>query len=130
MKTRVGISFTLAMIVAVGVIGSVLTMVVLSARNAPVVHAATITVINTGDIGIGSFRQAILDANAGAGLDTIAFNIPAATDAGCDSGTGVCTILPASALPTIIDPVIIDGYTQPGSSPNTNGPGFGRILCS
>ncbi len=34
-------------------------------------------------------------------------------------GTGL------GALPTITDPVIIDGYSQPGSSPNTNGPGLG-----
>src|SRR5512135_1863496 len=31
---------------------------------------------------------------------------------------------PASALPTITDAVTIDGYTQPGSSANTNGPGL------
>src|SRR5690349_9027375 len=42
--------------------------------------------------------------------DTIAFSIP---------GSGVQTIIPASPLPTITDPVIIDGYTQPGASPNT-----------
>ena len=46
-----------------------------------------------------------------AGLDTIAFNIP---------GDGVQTITLQSNLPTITDPVNIDGYTQPGSSPNTN----------
>ena len=42
--------------------------------------------------------------------DTIAFNI---------SGGGVHTISPTTALPTITDPVIIDGYTQPGASANT-----------
>jgi hypothetical protein len=36
---------------------------------------ATLTVINTDDSGLGSFRQAILDSNASVGvLDTIAFN--------------------------------------------------------
>ena len=30
------------------------------------------------------------------------------------------TIAPASALPTITDPLILDGYTQPGAQPNTN----------
>jgi hypothetical protein len=30
-----------------------------------------------------------------------------------------------SSLPTITDPVIIDGYTQPGAHPNTNGAGLG-----
>ena len=83
-----------------------------------IAKASTFTVINTGDSGAGSFRQAITDANNNAGLDTIAFNIP---------GSGVHTITPTTDLPTIADPVIIDGYTQPGASPNTNpltlGPG-------
>ena len=69
--------------------------------------AATFTVTNTNDSGAGSLRQAILDANANAGLDTIAFNIP---------GAGVHTITPATPLDTITDPVTIDGYTQLGSS--------------
>lgn len=77
----------------------------------PRVFAATaIIVTNTDDSGSGSLRQAILDANANTGLDTIAFNIP---------GSGVHTINLTSALPTITDPVVIDGYTQPGSSANT-----------
>ena len=81
--------------------------------------AATFTVTNTNDTGPGSLRQALLDANANAGLDTIAFNV---SGAGCD-GSGVCTITTASSLPTISSPVVIDGYTQPGSSPNTNAQG-------
>ena len=51
--------------------------------------AATFTVTNTDDTGPGSLRQAILDANAAPGLDTIAFNIP---------GAGVHTITPTSGL--------------------------------
>jgi hypothetical protein len=82
-------------------------------------HAATFTVTNTNDSGAGSLRQAILDANANAGLDTIAFNI---------SGSGVQTIAPATPLDTITDPVIIDGYTQLGASPNTDPNGFNGIL--
>lgn len=73
--------------------------------------AATFTVINTGDSGPGSFRQALLDANTTVGLDTINFNI---------SGGGVHTITLTSLLPNITSPVFIDGYTQPGSSANTN----------
>jgi hypothetical protein len=92
--------------------------VVLSLASA-VASAATFTVTNTGDSGPGSLRQAILDANAGAGADTIAFNIP---------GPGVHTIGPASPLPTITDPVIIDGYSQPGASPNTDPAGFNGSL--
>lgn len=77
---------------------------------------ATFTVLNTNDSGPDSFRQAILDANATPGPDSIAFNIP---------GPGVHTITPLSALPILTDSVIIDGYTQPGSSVNTLGIGPG-----
>ena len=77
--------------------------------------AATYTVTNTADAGAGSLRQAILDANGNAGADAIAFGI---------IGGGVQTIAPASALPVITDAVTIDGYTQPASSANTNGPGL------
>src|SRR5262249_6298209 len=65
---------------------------------------------NTSDSGNGSLRQAILNANATPNLpgspDVIRFAIP---------GSGVQTIKPLSALPSITDPVIIDGYSQPGS---------------
>jgi hypothetical protein len=67
--------------------------------------ASTFTVTNTNDSGTGSLRQAILNANANAGPDTIAFAIP---------GGGVHTITPATALPVITDPVTIAGATQPG----------------
>jgi parallel beta-helix repeat protein len=73
--------------------------------------AATFTVTNTNDSGAGSLRKAIDDANANPGHDTIAFNIP---------GGGVQTITPATDLPQITDGVTIDGYTQPGSSVNTD----------
>ena len=43
--------------------------------------------------------------------NSISFNIP---------GSGVQTIAPTSALPFITSPVIINGYTQPGASPNTS----------
>src|SRR4051794_34774789 len=68
---------------------------------------ANFLVANTNDSGDGSLRQAILDANGAAGLDTITFNIP---------GTGVQTISPTSQLPDITDPVTIDGTSQPGFS--------------
>ena len=64
-----------------------------------------------------SLREAINAGNALVGSrDTVVFNIP---------GSGPHTIQPTSALPTFTDPIVIDGYTQPGSSPNTNGPGLG-----
>src|SRR6267378_6088620 len=71
--------------------------------------STTFTVTSVADSGPGTLRQAILDANANAGADTIVFNIP---------GSGVHTISPATALPTITDAVVIDGYTQPGTSGN------------
>ncbi|QDU23854.1 FG-GAP-like repeat-containing protein [Urbifossiella limnaea] len=76
-------------------------------RTAP----AVFTVTTTADTGPGSLRQAIADANAAAGADEIRFNIP---------GGGVHTIRPTTSLPDILDTVVIDGYTQPGASPNTN----------
>ena len=63
-------------------------------------------VTNTNDSGVGSLRQAILDSNADTGdRDTIVFNIP---------GSFVRTITLASALPQIIQPVVIDATTQTG----------------
>src|SRR5262249_38992206 len=41
---------------------------------------------------------------------------------------GPRTISPTSALSTVADPVIIDGYTQPGASPNNNPNGFNGTL--
>jgi hypothetical protein len=78
--------------------------------------AATFTVTTNADSGPGSLRQAIIDANAAGDADTIEFNIV---------GSGVHTIVPATALPPISGPVTIDGYTQPGASANTNGPELG-----
>jgi parallel beta-helix repeat protein len=63
------------------------------------------TVTTTADAGTGSLRQAILDANAHPGTDTIAFDIGAG---------GVQTIRPTTPLPTITVHVVIDGTTQPG----------------
>lgn len=88
--------------------------------SATAAQAAVFTVVTTADSGAGSLRQAILDANAHAGADSIAFAIPAATDAGCVAATGVCTLKPGSTLPDITDALVIDGYTQPGASPNTH----------
>lgn len=85
---------------------------------------ATFTVLNTTNAGAGSLRQAIVDANATANVggvaDVIAFNIP---------GAGVHTISVGFApLPTITDPVVIDGYTQPGTNPNTLANGDNAVL--
>jgi hypothetical protein len=70
------------------------------------VRAATFVVSNTNDSGSGSLRQAIIDANGTSGADVITFSI----------GSGHQQIIPTSALPPIIFPVIIDGTSQPGYS--------------
>ena len=70
------------------------------------------------DDGFGdcTLRAALEEANVKAGTDTIAFNIP---------GAGPHAIQPTSPLPVISDPLVIDGYSQPGASANTNPSGLG-----
>ena len=73
-------------------------------------RAAIHTVTNTDDSGPGSLRAAITSANGAFGPDEIEFTIP---------GTGVRTINVLTPLPPILQRLTIDGYTQPGSLPNT-----------
>ena len=85
-------------------------------------HAETFTVDSTIDPGNGTcsvtagctLREAITAANDAPGRDSIAFNIP---------GAGVKTITPIFELPKITEAVTIDGYTQPGSRPNSRASG-------
>jgi hypothetical protein len=72
--------------------------------GAPAFAAVIFVVTNVEDSGPGSLRQAIIDANNNPGLDTISFNIGGASR----------SIRPILSLPTITDPVVIDGSTQPG----------------
>ena len=65
-----------------------------------------------------TLRAAIEEANATPGADTIDFDIGGASK----------TIKPDPALPTITDAVTIDGYTQPGASPNTLAEGNDAII--
>jgi hypothetical protein len=90
----------------------------LSGLAAKPAHAEVATVTNTNDSGSGSLRSAIQAANGNPGADTINFNIP---------GSEVKTIRPSSPLPQITDPLIIDGYSQPGSSPNTQAVGSNAV---
>jgi hypothetical protein len=71
---------------------------------------ATYSVINTDDIGAGSLRDAIEQANLAVGADRIEFAI---------SGSGLHTIKPQSPLPSITDTLVIDGFSQSGASPNS-----------
>jgi CSLREA domain-containing protein len=89
-------------------------------------HAVTFTVNTTSDTGSGgcnstecTLREAIAVANRVEGADTIRFAIPS---------PGIRTIFPTSELPLITDPVTIDGYSQPGSSPNTLDKGTNAVL--
>ena len=84
----------------------------------PRVLLSTFTVTNVADFGSGSLRQAIMDSNASGGPSTIAFDI---------AGTGPQVISPQSALPRITSPLTIDGYTQPGASPNTSTTGDNAV---
>ncbi len=62
------------------------------------------TVDTDADSGAGSLRQAILDANANQGADTIEFNLD----------VDELVIQPLTSLPAITDPVTVDGTTQSG----------------
>jgi hypothetical protein len=73
---------------------------------------ATFTVLNIGDVGPGTFRQALIDANniaAHPGQNTIHFAV---------ASSGVRIIAPVSALPIVTNPagVIIDATTEGGFS--------------
>jgi CSLREA domain-containing protein len=92
------------------VFASIVASLLLFAGQRSVIRAAAFTVTSVSDSGPGSLRQAILDANASSGPDTINFNV---------AGSGVRTISVLSPLPEITEPVTIDGYSQPGSSPAT-----------
>lgn len=70
----------------------------------------TFTVTTTADDGTGSLRAAMDAANNGGDGSTIQFNIP---------GPGPHTIRPATNLPRLVRAMTIDGYTQPGATPNT-----------
>jgi len=87
----------------------------IAATSSPTVF----TVTNTADSGSGSLRDAITSATAAGGPTGIAFNIPT-SDPGYNAATGVFTIQPLQALPTLPAGCTLDGYTQPGAIPNTS----------
>jgi CSLREA domain-containing protein len=98
----------------------------LSEKPAHAAFPILFIVNNTADPGDGNctasgctLREAINEANAFPGKDAIHFDIP---------GGGVKTIEPDSKLPRITDEVTIDGYTQPGASPNTKAKGTNAVL--
>ncbi len=66
-----------------------------------------------------SLREAMIAANNTAGTDTVNFSI---------TGTGIKTINLASALPAITDTMILNGYSQTGSSANTLATGNNAVI--
>ena len=66
--------------------------------------------------GTCTLRDAMTFGNANNGPDEIHFDI---------AGVGVHTITLDANLPAVAGQLTIDGYTQTGSHPNTNGPGLG-----
>jgi hypothetical protein len=101
-------------------------------------YAATFTVNRTGDTADANLANAACDVNASASgnqctlraaiqesndtaaADVIRFNIA--------SNVSVKTISPTRPLPTITRAVTIDGYSQPGTGPNTRAVGNNAVL--
>jgi len=127
---------TKRMMIPVAIVALLVAMCLALVANPPVQASTALTVNSTSDFhdtitgdgfcGFGgscSLRAAIEEANSSAGADTINFAIP---------GTGVKTIAVGATglgrLPAITSPVTIDGYTQPGSSPNTLATGDNAVL--
>ncbi len=80
--------------------------------------ADVFTVTNTDDSGTGSLRQAITDANATGGADSIVFAIP---------GAGQKTITVLSLLPIITETVSIDGGNSGDASNRVEITGGGAL---
>ncbi|MEM7339648.1 MAG: CSLREA domain-containing protein [Actinomycetota bacterium] len=126
--------FLLAPVVVLGVVAAVFAASPAAAQG-PAANA-TIVVDSTADgadqnLGDGvcatssgacTLRAAIAQANANRGPDRIEFSI---------GGSGVKTIDLTDELPTIDDStggLVIDGYTQPGASPNTATHGSNAVI--
>lgn len=73
---------------------------------------AAYTVTTTGDVGQGTLRDAITNANMAGGPAIISFNIG-------NSGCGPQIISLSTPLPSITVPMTINGYSQSGASLNT-----------
>jgi uncharacterized repeat protein (TIGR01451 family) len=86
-----------------------------------VIPPVTFTVINTNDSGPGSLRAALSNNNVtiSASPNTIEFNIP---------GSGVQIIRPLTELPGNVEPMIVEGFTQPGASANTLTNGHDAVI--
>ena len=83
--------------------------------------ATTLTVTSTADAGLGTLRQALLDANLSPSFNRIVFDI------GSTCGPKVINIM--SPLPAINTALHIDGYTQTGAARNTRSIGNDGQIC-
>lgn len=97
-------------------------------NHAPASAQATTIVVNSAadninvacSVSVCTLRKAIEQSNSTVGVkETITFNINPSGNPKCNPVPGICVITLKNALPEITDPVTIDGYTQPGASPNT-----------
>lgn len=74
-----------------------------------------------GDCSLPGALVRAMNGTTNPGDDDIHFNIPL-DDAGCDADSGVCRIVLNGSVTVGVSPsqgLTIDGYTQPGASPNT-----------
>jgi hypothetical protein len=81
--------------------------------------ASVFTVVNTDSSGTGSLAQAVDDANSVPGPNQIVFAIP---------GPGVHKIDLSNTVISLGFSITIDGYTQPGASPNTLSLGDNAVI--
>jgi uncharacterized repeat protein (TIGR01451 family) len=96
------------------------TFVVNSIFDQPAADPTVGAETSSGQVTLRSAIQAAnLHPNDATGPDRIEFNIP---------GSGVQMIAPFSSWPAITDPVVIDGYTQPGAKANTLDVGDNAVL--
>lgn len=90
------------------------------ALGSEVPHSGTWVVTNTDAAGNGSLAWAVDEANNEPGFNTINFNIPG----------GLCPYRINLAGPLQIrKPMLIDGWSQPGSIKNTDPVGFNAVPC-
>src|SRR5262245_49140316 len=83
-------------------------LVIAAGSGQPVPRGVVFRVTSLEDAGPGTLRQALLDANATPGADTIVWDVPFLR------AGAICLEAP---LPIVTDPVTIDGFSQPGASP-------------
>ncbi|NQW17821.1 MAG: S8 family serine peptidase [Chloroflexi bacterium] len=74
--------------------------------------------------GTCTLRAAIQESNSIGLFQGVQFNIPV-TDPGYVASTTSFEIRPLSSLPQILDPLLIDGYSQPGAVPSTSAKDLG-----